>query len=135
MQNSIKFNTFVHTTKRANKLNANNTLVMINDIIPNIINDTLNSFDIPFCISVNIGTYLVIKTIEDINKNIISNIWSKRVVLLIVSIIIAAVYYINGSDCKTILNSVILAPVSWSWIFKPICAKLKIDYKNTDINN
>lgn len=106
---------------------------MINELISNIINNTLNSFDIPFCITVNIATYLFINLINNINKNIKINTWHKRLIFLFVSIIIAIFYCLNGSDYKTILNSVILAPVSWSWIFKPICAKLKIDYNSKNV--
>lgn len=103
---------------------------MINEIILNIINNIINSFDIPFCISVNILTYLIIKSITDIKSNICFTTWNKRLVLIIVSIILGLIYYFTGSDYKTIINSIILAPVSWSWIFKPICAKLKLDYND-----
>lgn len=103
---------------------------MINEIILNIINNIINSFDIPFCISVNILTYLIIKGITDIKSDIRFTTWNKRLVLIIVSVVLGFIYYFAGSDYKTILNSIILAPVSWSWIFKPICVKLKLDYNN-----
>lgn len=106
---------------------------MVNELISNIINNTLNSFDIPFCITVNIATYLLVRIITTNKATIKLNTWHKRLIFLFVSIIIAIFYYLNGSDYKTILNSVILAPVSWSWIFKPICAKLKIDYNSKDV--
>lgn len=102
---------------------------MIEQIIDNIINTTLNSFDIPFCITANIATYLVITTINSINHKIVKGIWPKRVIFLIVSFIIGAFYCYTNTDYKVIFNSIIIAPVSWSWIFKPICAKLDIDYK------
>lgn len=100
------------------------------EIILNTINNTLTSFDIPFCITVNIATYLAIKAIIDVKGGNKISIWYKRLVLLIVSLIIAAVYCLNGSDYKTILNSIVLAPVAWSWIFKPICIKFNIDYNS-----
>lgn len=106
---------------------------MVNELISNIINNTLNSFDIPFCITVNIATYLLIRIITNNKSTIKLNTWHKRLIFLFASIIIAIFYCLNGSDYKTILNSVILAPVSWSWIFKPICAKLKIDYNSKDV--
>lgn len=107
---------------------------MLEEIIINIINNTINSFDIPFCISVNIATYITINIINNKRNNKLTT-WNKRLIFLIISILIAIFYCANGSDYRTILNSIILAPVSWSWIFKPICSKLKIDYKNKDINN
>lgn len=99
---------------------------MISEIIDNIVNTTITSFDFSFCITVNIATYLYIKQFECKE----STIWDKRKVLVIVSIILGIIYYFTGTDLKTIINSVVLAPVSWSWILKPICNKLKIDYNN-----
>lgn len=105
---------------------------MIHDIIHTIITGTLESFDIAFCVSANIATYLIIKSIEDITHHTTLSIWSKRIVFIIVSLVIAVIYCIAGTDYRTILNSIILAPVSWSWVFKPICAKLNIDYTHKD---
>lgn len=98
------------------------------EIINNLINGTLGCFDIPFCITVNIATYLTIKGILDTKPNINISFWHKRIVLLIFSIIIGYFYYMTGTDFRTLLNSTILAPVAWSWILKPICAKIGIDY-------
>lgn len=100
------------------------------EILSNLINNTLNNFDIPFCITVNIATYLIIKSVTDVKSNITITTWQKRLVLLIVGILIGYCYFITGTDFKILLNSIILAPVSWSWIFKPICIKLKIDYNS-----
>lgn len=103
------------------------------EVISTIINSVISSFDFTFCIIVNIATYLIIKAIITTDKFFTST-WFKRVVFLIVCTIIALVYYITGSDIKIIVNSFILAPISWSWIFKPICNKLNIDYKIKDNN-
>ena len=101
---------------------------MIEEVISNIVNTTIASFDFPYCVIVNLLTYLTIKCIS-IRKPKWFGTWSKRLVFFIVSILVAIVYYSSGSDYKIIFNSIILAPVSWSWIFKPICNKLKIGYK------
>ena len=103
------------------------------EVISTIINSVISSFDFTFCIIVNIATYLIIKAIITTDKFFTST-WFKRIVFLIVCTIIALVYYITGSDIKIIVNSFILAPISWSWIFKPICNKLNIDYKIKDNN-
>lgn len=100
------------------------------EIISTILNNTINNFDFPFCITVNIATYLTIKTITDYKKKGKVSTWNKRLIFLIISIIIAIIYYSTGSELKTILNSFILAPVSWSWMFKPICDKLNIGYNS-----
>lgn len=101
------------------------------EIILNIIETTLNSFDFTYCIIVNILTYLIIRIINDNGNRNISR-WNKRLVLLLVILLTGIVYYFIGSDIKTTLNSAILAPVFWSWVLKPICNYFNVDYK--DIN-
>lgn len=102
------------------------------EIITTIINNTIASFDIPFCLSVNIATYIIIKSITEAKAKGKVSTWNKRLIFLAVSIIVAIIYYLTGSEVKTILNSFILAPVSWSWIFKPICDKFNIGYNTKD---
>lgn len=98
------------------------------EYLEQIISTTINSFDFAFCIIVNILTYCIIKCISDIfNKKL--TIWQKRAILLLAILSTGGVYWVTGSDSKLIINSSILAPVFWSWVMKPICAKLKIDYK------
>lgn len=101
------------------------------DIINNVINALISQFDFTYCVIVNIMTYLIINfMIKVTGGNIVIPI--KRMVLLFSIIVIAAVYYFIGSDIKVLVNSAILAPVSWSWIFKPIANKLGWDYKQID---
>lgn len=101
---------------------------MIEEVISNIVNTTIASFDFTYCVIVNLLTYLTIKIVNARNTKLLKT-WGKRLVFFIVSILVAIVYCSNDSDYKIIFNSIILAPVSWSWIFKPICNKLKIGYK------
>lgn len=98
------------------------------EYIETIINSIINNFDFTFCVTVNALTYIIIRTIDDY-KEVNLTLWQKRIVLVIASIITSAFYYHYGTDAKVLFNSVIFAPVSWSWIFKPICTKLGIDYK------
>lgn len=102
------------------------------ELISNIIQTTLNSFDFAFCVVVNVLTYLIIKKFDSIKKTVLTT-WQKRLCLIVSIIVIAVVYYLLGSDSKLIINSAILAPVSWSWIFKPLCSKFNLDYKKFDI--
>ena len=107
---------------------------MFEEAISNAINTTIQSFDITYCLVVNILTYLVIKRWDNSIESYNINTWQKRLAFSIVSIIVAIVYYLTGNDIKTIFNSIILAPVSWSWIFKPLCNKFNIGYnKDNDI--
>lgn len=101
---------------------------MIEEVISNIVNTTIASFDFPYCVIVNLSTYLAIKIINAHNPRLLGT-WSKRLVFFVISILVAIIYCSSGSDYKIIFNSIILAPVSWSWIFKPICNKLNIGYK------
>ena len=101
------------------------------DVINNIINALISQFDFTYCVIVNIMTYLIINfMIKVVGGNVVVPI--KRIVLLFSIIVIAAIYYFIGSDIKVLVNSAILAPVSWSWIFKPIANKLGWDYKQID---
>lgn len=103
------------------------------EIISTIVNNTISSFDFTFCITVNIATYLIIKAITDYKKKGKVSTWNKRLIFLGISLLVAIIYCLTGSEVKTIFNSFILAPVSWSWIFKPICDKLGVGY-NANIN-
>ena len=105
---------------------------MIEEIINNIITTIISSFDLAYCISVNILTYLIIKIIDSLNGKRDVSTWSKRIVLLVVILFTGVLYNLIGCDNKILLNSAILSPVFWSWIMKPICKKFKIDYR--DIN-
>ena len=101
------------------------------DVINNIINALISQFDFTYCVIVNIMTYLIINfMIKVAGGNVVVPI--KRIVLLFSIIVIAAIYYFLGTDIKILVNSAILAPVSWSWIFKPIANKLGWDYKQID---
>ena len=103
------------------------------EIINNIIQTTLESFDFAYCIIVNLLTYFIINTINGRQGNKDIGTWTKRLVLLIAILSTGVVYYLIGSDTRVLLNSAILAPVFWSWILKPICKKFKIDYKNINL--
>lgn len=93
-----------------------------------IISQTIQSFDFGYCLVVNVLTYIIIQVLK--HYNVTLNTWGKRLVLVPVIAIIAVIYYFIGSDSKILLNSAILAPVSWSWIFKPLCKTFKVDYND-----
>lgn len=96
-----------------------------------IINIIINNFDISYCITVNILTYIIITVLINVNHGDISRVL-KRVILVLAIIAVAIVYYNIGVDNKVLVNSAILAPVSWSWVIKPIVTKLGYDYKQID---
>lgn len=100
--------------------------------ISDIITTTINSFDFGYCLVVNLLTYFVIKLIDELNKDKEVTTWTKRVVLICCILSTGVVYWAVGQDIKLLFNSAILAPVAWSWIFKPIFNKLGIDYKEVN---
>ena len=106
---------------------------MIEEIINNIVTTVISSFDLSYCISVNILTYLIIKIIDNLNGKKTVSTWSKRIVLLVVILFTWVLYNLIGCDNRILLNSAILAPVFWSWVIKPICKYFKIDYKDINI--
>lgn len=90
-------------------------------------------FDLSFMLCVNILTYILIKVIDDLNGDKVVSTWTKRLVMIISCFAIAAGYRAGGYEETVILiNSSVLAPVAWSWIFKPILKKLGVDYKQID---
>lgn len=93
-------------------------------------------FDLSFMLCVNILTYILIKAINDLNGDKVVGTWTKRLVMIISCFAIAAGYKAGGYEETVILiNSSVLAPVAWSWIFKPILKKLGVDYKQIDKTN
>lgn len=102
-------------------------------LISNFVELFNTHFDLSFMLCVNILTYILIKVIDDINGDKSVGTWTKRLVMLISCFAIAAGYIAGGYENTTILiNSAILAPVAWSWIFKPILKKIGVDYKKID---
>lgn len=99
-------------------------------LISNFVELFNTHFDLSFMFCVNILTYILIKVIDDLNGDKVVGTWTKRLVMLISCFVIAAGYVAGGYENTTILiNSAILAPVAWSWIFKPILKKIGVDYK------
>lgn len=105
------------------------------EILNQILNTLVNSFDYTYCLIVNLLTYFIIKIIDEANKDKEVKKWIKRLVLIICILLTGVVYYAIGQDATTIMNSAVLAPVAWSWIFKPIAKKLGVDYKQIDKTN
>lgn len=95
-----------------------------------IINQLISNFDFTIMLIINVVTYILIKLLDEINKEKIVTTWQKRIIFIVASIIIGCIYYFL-SDVKliVIIDSIIIAPVAWSWLAKPIATKFGIDYK------
>lgn len=95
-----------------------------------IINQLVANFDFGFMLILNVVTYIIIKLVDEINKEKIVTTWQKRIIFVCASLVIGCVYYFL-SDIKLIIiiNSIIIAPIAWSWLAKPIAIRFGIDYK------
>lgn len=101
------------------------------EIINQIIQHVINSFDFTYCVVVNALTYILVTVLIYLCQgNVTRTI--KKLVLLFSIVVVSTIYYAIGVDAKLIINSSILAPVSWTWIIKPILSKLGYDYKDID---
>lgn len=100
-----------------------------------LVKQVFDSFDIIYILMINIVTYFLIKTADYFNGDKKVPVLTKRIFLILATIIMFCVYkYNNYNDALKLINSSIAAPVIWTWILKPIFNKLKIGYKkdNTD---
>ena len=95
-----------------------------------IINQLVNNFDFGLMLILNVVTYVLIKFADEINKEKNVTTWQKRIIFVCASFVIGCIYYFL-SDVKliVIIDSIIIAPVAWSWLAKPIASVLRIDYK------
>ena len=95
-----------------------------------IINHIINNFDFTLILLINVLTYLIVKIVDEINKDKVPTTWHKRIIFVISAICISIIYYVLKQDTLIIIiNSCIVAPINWSWLIKPIVNKLGIDYK------
>lgn len=99
------------------------------DILQNII----DNFDWAYMLSVNVLTYSIIQLLKTITKKKITKL-AKHIILIFSTIILAACYkYIGDASLRILLNSAILAPVAWDFIFRPIADKFGIGYKGKKV--
>lgn len=90
----------------------------------------LNYFDFGYMLSVNILTYIVIKIIDELNKEKIVPVWLKRTIAVICGIIIGGIIICFNGYSNVLIYSFILSLVSWDTVFKPIIKKFEsADYK------
>lgn len=96
-----------------------------------IIDLILASIDISFMLSVNVATYLVIKVIDELNKEKEVTRWGKRVVTISTALIVALpLYFFDAIELKVLIYSFILSLISWDLVFRPIIKSLNVGYRN-----
>lgn len=88
------------------------------------------NFNFAYIITINIVVYLIIYALGKITKKDIKKLY-KILITILITIGFAFLYhYTTDITNEQLINSSILAPVSWDWIIKPILQKFKIDYSN-----
>lgn len=101
--------------------------------IDTIINNIINQFDFGFMFSINVATYVFIQVWDNLNGEKLLTTWQKRIMLLLAILVVTIGYKIAHYPNDIILfNSVIFAPVFWSWVLKPILDKFGIGYKKVE---
>lgn len=100
-----------------------------------LVKQVFDSFDIIYILMINIVTYFLIKIADYFNGDKKVPVLTKRIFLVLATIIMFCIYkYNNYDDALKLINSSIAAPVIWTWILKPIINKLKIGYKQDSSN-
>lgn len=100
-----------------------------------LIKQVFDSFDIIYILMINIVTYFLIKIADYFNGDKKVPVLTKRIFLVLATIIMFCIYkYNNYDDALKLINSSIAAPIIWTWILKPIINKLKIGYKQDNSN-
>lgn len=100
-----------------------------------LIKQVFDSFDIIYILMINIVTYFLIKTADYFNGDKKVLVLTKRIFLILATVIMFCIYKYNDyDDVLKLINSSIAAPVIWTWVLKPIINKLKIGYKKDGTN-
>lgn len=95
-----------------------------------IIIQLTHNFDFALMLVINILTYTIIKIVDEINKEKIVTTWQKRIIFVSASLVIGCIYYfLSNVKLIVIIDSIIIAPIAWSWLAKPIAGKFGIDYR------
>ena len=95
---------------------------MITEQLTNLL---INSFDFGYMFSVNVLTYLIIKTIDYLNGDKSVPTWLKRIIAVISGLILALIIVLMSGFTSSLLYSFILSLVSWDTVFKPVLKYIK----------
>lgn len=92
-----------------------------------LISQVISNYNFNLILSINIISYLIIQLLH---KIMFTPKGIKILITIVVSIAAGILYhFISDTSTEVLVNSVILAPLAWDWVFKPILNKIGIDYK------
>lgn len=98
-------------------------------MIDEIINYTILNFNFGIIISINVLAYIIIQGLNYFTKNALDKGY-KILITIACSIALFLLYgHISDIETDVLVNSTIIAPVTWDWIIKPLFKKFNIDYK------
>lgn len=106
------------------------------EYIGSLIDSVIANFDFAFMLVVNIITYYAVKGIDKFNGNNGVTRTHKRIITLVSTFVLILVYTFiaNYENTIVLINSAILAPISWNIVIKPILKSLGIDYSKIQNN-
>ena len=95
------------------------------------VKELLSKFDLAYMFAVNVATYIIIKVVDNLNREKVVPTYLKRIIAFIVGAVIAFAVISFGTDKTIILYSFVLSLVSWDILFKPILNIIgdKFNYK------
>jgi hypothetical protein len=91
--------------------------------------ELLNIFNWEIVISTILGTYIVIKIVDEANGAKAISKWLKKAIMLIISLGVGTIYYFSGVEIGIILPSLLLSPFAYSYGINWILDKCKLAYK------
>ena len=95
-----------------------------------LLSQLISNYNFNLILSINIVSYLIIRLLH---KIMFTPKGIKIFITILVSIAMGIIYhFISDISTEVLVNSVILAPLAWDWVFKPILNKIGIDYKEED---
>lgn len=93
-----------------------------------LISQLISNYNFNLILSINIISYLIIQLVH---KIMFTPKGIKILITIIVSIATGVLYhFISDTSTEVLVNSIILAPLAWDWVFKPILNKIGVDYKD-----
>ena len=95
-----------------------------------IIQQLVSAFDFGLMLILNILTFVLIKIWDEINSDKPVTTWNKRCCYIIIVLLSIIYQQLTDIPFNIYINSIIAAPVVWSWLYKPIANRLGIDYKH-----
>lgn len=103
------------------------TQLPIFDDMEQLLSQLISNYNFNLILSINIISYLIIQLLH---KIMFTPKGIKILITIIVSIAMAILYhFISDISTEVLINSAILAPLAWDWVFKPVLNKIGIDYK------